>query len=146
MCLSGEYLYIGISCGHLLVLDASTLAPAILLSCHEGPVKFVIPVAPFHHHHLVPDLPDSSIIPDHQSEVAVAHRFRFSRPTVVTLGKGFNDLVGGYGNSPSRFTGQERLGWYILLWNMEYFNEDRLELGNDFLDGIVRKKSRSTEV
>eukprot|EP00057_Strongylocentrotus_purpuratus_P000847 XP_001184678.3 PREDICTED: leucine-rich repeat serine/threonine-protein kinase 1 [Strongylocentrotus purpuratus] len=146
MCLSGEYLYIGISCGHLLVLDASTLAPAILLSCHEGPVKFVIPVAPSHHHHLVPDLPDSSIIPDHQSEVAVAHRFRFSRPTVVTLGKGFNDLVGGYGNSPSRFTGQERLGWYILLWNMEYFNEDRLELGNDFLDGIVRKKSRSTEV
>ena len=55
MCVSGENLYIGVSCGHLLVLDASTLAPVILLSCHEGPLKYLIPVAtPPHHHHLLP--------------------------------------------------------------------------------------------
>ncbi|XP_072178814.1 leucine-rich repeat serine/threonine-protein kinase 1-like [Diadema setosum] len=148
MCLSGEHLYVGVSCGHLLVLDASSLAPVILLSCHEGPVKFTVPIVPHPispHHIMAPDDPADSVM-DGPEPAAALSSHRLGRPTLITLGKGFNDLIGGYANSPARFTGQERLGWYILLWNMEYFDEELTEGGQDFLDGIVRKKSRALEV
>ncbi|XP_038076820.1 leucine-rich repeat serine/threonine-protein kinase 1-like [Patiria miniata] len=101
-----QYLYIGVSSGNLLVADPHSLKPLCVINCHEGPVRNIIPVAT--------ELWAPSGM--REDEAAVEEVGGQDGAVVVTVGRGFNDLIGGYPNSPSRVKGQERLEWYFLLW------------------------------
>ena len=53
------------------------------------------------------------------------------RAVIVTVGRGFNDLIGGYPNSPIRAKGHERLEWYFLLWEASNWEQGCLQVQDD---------------
>ncbi|XP_022107622.1 leucine-rich repeat serine/threonine-protein kinase 1-like isoform X2 [Acanthaster planci] len=104
-----QYLYVGVSSGNLLVADPHSLKPLCVINCHEGPVRTIVPVA------TEPWTP-SEMQADEAAAEAEVEGQEGGAAVVVTVGRGFNDLIGGYVNSPSRVKGHERLEWYFLLW------------------------------
>ena len=123
MSLMEDYLYIGVTSGNLLIVDPTSLTPLITISCHEGPVKHLIamvsePYIPAHASLRNTEHPE-------QSESMMMISNQSSSVTLMTLGNGFNDMISGYPNSPSRFKGHsDAHGWCILLWNASQWEQE----------------------
>ena len=116
MTLMENYLYIGVTSGNLLVVDPPTLDPLITISCHEGPIKNLIAIGTDPYIPTMATIRGSSSDSVDQSESLI--NAQSSNVTLMTVGPGFNDLIGGYLNSPPRFKGYlgQRV-WSMLLWN-----------------------------
>ncbi|XP_071801091.1 leucine-rich repeat serine/threonine-protein kinase 1-like isoform X3 [Asterias amurensis] len=123
-----QYLYIGVSSGNILIAEPHTLTPLSIINCHEGPVNYIIPVP------IEPWVPPT-IEEDSVEDTQAGH----DRAVIVTAGRGFNDVIGGYSNSPIRVKGQERLEWYFLLWEASNWEQGYLQVQ----DGCYKDERKS---
>lgn len=85
-----NYLYIGTTRGSVLVTEATTLIPLCLFQCHSAQEFYIRTILP-----VMPVLEDCRSRPEEDSgkEEEESDRSRLRVPAVVTVGKGYTNIL-----------------------------------------------------
>ncbi|XP_071957190.1 leucine-rich repeat serine/threonine-protein kinase 1-like [Antedon mediterranea] len=118
MCLIKDHLYIGTVWGRLIIADSLSLSPITTVQCHRGPIKSILPIRFTQH----PTSPDEEHDECDQSELDIFETP--SKTSLVTIGKGFHNLIAGFPDCPSGVKVHDsNNAYYILTWNADSWEQ-----------------------
>ncbi|XP_033120529.1 leucine-rich repeat serine/threonine-protein kinase 1-like isoform X2 [Anneissia japonica] len=117
MCLIKEHLYIGTVWGRLIIADSLSLSPITTVQCHRGPIKSILPIRSTQQQTQEEVRDDCD-----QSEMDIFEMP--SKTSLVTIGKGFHNLIAGYPECPSGVKVHDSSqAYYILTWNADSWDQ-----------------------